>query len=345
MAISTITKRWVKKALLTVGAPRLAARSAPPSAAILAYHSVQDNPQACASTIGLTNIHSTATFTRQMELLAREFHPVPLEDVLLFAARQKRIPPRSVAVTFDDGYLDNYEIAAPVLDRFGIQGTFYVITGSVGGGNLPWFVRLRHAFWATERKLWSQPGDGKRFSLDSPAGRRTAFLAACDNCARLAGPAQEEFVCSIETGLESPPPAPDGIMMGWDHLRRLHAAGHRVGSHTLCHPNMAFIGEEEARREFTESKRQLEDELGAEARHFSYPHPALDPNCTAQTAAMSREIGFASGVTTVNGAVREGQNPWLLPRLYTLCHATDFLWHLEGAFFDRGEGKGHESAA
>ncbi|MGH9359219.1 MAG: polysaccharide deacetylase family protein [Terriglobia bacterium] len=345
MAVSSIAKRWAKKVLLVTGAARRAALSAPPSAALLAYHSVQDHPQAGADTIGVKNIHSTAVFTRQMELLARAFYPVTLEDVLLFADGQKRLPPRSVAVTFDDGYLDNYEIVAPVLDRFGIRGTFYVIVDSLDGGNLPWFIRLRRAFWTTQLKIWREPANGIAFSLEKENGRRTAFLAACGNCARLVGSAQEEFVRSIETGLESLPPAPDGIMMQWDHVRRLHAAGHTVGSHTLCHPNMAFISEGDARREFTESKRRLEEELGAEVRHFSYPHPALDPNCTPQTAAISREIGFTSGVTTVNGPVREGQNAWLLPRLYTLSHLDDFRWHLERAFFAPGEGQAHSYEA
>ena len=339
MAISTISKRWVKKVLMGAGAARVAQRFGPPSAAILAYHSVQDYPEACADTIGINNIHSTAVFTRQMELLVRAFNPVALEDVLLFAAGEKKLPPRSVAVTFDDGYADNYEIVAPLLNRFGIRGVFYVTVDAIGSESLPWAIRLRHAFRTTRLKAWPEPGNGRFFTLSNMDDRRRAFMVACGQCARLVDIAQEQLVRSVETELETAPPAAHGIMMNWAQVRRLHETGHTVGSHTLSHPNMAFVTEEEARHEFGESKRRLEEQLGAPVRHFSYPHPALDPNYTQRTATMSRQAGFASGVTTVSAPVRRGQDASLLPRLYTLHDDNDFRWHLERSFFARGGGQ------
>jgi len=341
LAISSVSKRWLKRALMTAGAARLAGRFAPPSAVILAYHSVRDHPETCADTIGVNNIHSTAVFTRQMELVARAFHPVTLEDILLFLTGEGELPPRAVAVTFDDGYADNCEIAAPVLERFGIRGAFYVTVDAIGNGSLPWFIRLRHAFWTPRQKQWREPGNGRVFTLSDSDGQRAAFLAACDQCARLVGDAQAQLVRSIEDELKAAPPAAGGIMMNWDQVRRLHAAGHVVGSHTLSHPNMAYVTEEEARHEFVESKRRLETQLGTAVRHFSYPHPALNPNYTQRTAAMSREAGFASGVTTVSAPVRRGQDAWLLPRIYTLNHPIDFRWHLERSFFQHGQNGAH----
>ncbi|MGH9356282.1 MAG: polysaccharide deacetylase family protein [Terriglobia bacterium] len=339
MEFSILSKRLVKKALLSAGVARIAARFRPPSAAILAYHSVQEDPEDYANTIGVNNIHSTSVFRSQMELVARKFHPITVDDILLFLTGEKQLPPRSVAVTFDDGYLDNFELVAPVLERYGIRGAFYVMVDAICGPGLPWFIRLRHAFWTTRLKTWREPGSGAIFALGDLDGRREAFLAACCHCAKLVGVAQEQLVRSIECDLDAAPVKTGKIMMGWDEVRRLRAAGHTVGSHTLCHPNVAFIRPEEALHEFTESKRRLEERLGGEVRHFSYPHPVLDPNYTEETAIMSREAGFRSGVTTVNAPVDRRQNAWSLPRLYTLRHPDDFRWHLEKAFVALHDGR------
>jgi peptidoglycan/xylan/chitin deacetylase (PgdA/CDA1 family) len=65
------------------------------------------------------------------------------------------------------------------------------------------------------------------------------------------------------------------------------APGHIVGSHTMTHPNMAYVDTEVARQEMTESKQGLERELGAGVRHFAYPCPALLPHWTEQTVAQT----------------------------------------------------------
>ena len=64
-------------------------------------------------------------FAQQIELLARRFRPTSLDQVEQFINGEGEIPDRAVVVTFDDGYTDNYEIAAPVLNELGVPATFY----------------------------------------------------------------------------------------------------------------------------------------------------------------------------------------------------------------------------
>lgn len=94
------------------------------SAVILVYHRVNDE-----MTDGVTV--GREQFERQMELLRREYPVVPLEDIA--SARAGRDTKRPViAVTFDDGYLDNFENAVPILSRHRIPATFFVSTGFIG---------------------------------------------------------------------------------------------------------------------------------------------------------------------------------------------------------------------
>jgi hypothetical protein len=116
-------KGWIKKSLMASGLLRLAGRLRLPAAIVFMYHSVLDDPEECADSVGLSSIHTTGSFRKQMEVLGRSYNPVTIEDIRLCLSGQKALPRNSVAVTFDDGYADNVEVAAPVLKRLGIPAS------------------------------------------------------------------------------------------------------------------------------------------------------------------------------------------------------------------------------
>lgn len=100
-------------------------------ALILGYHRVwaaADDPHdLCVS---------PAHFAAQMAILRREAHPLSLSE-LVSRWRAGRLPPRAVAVTFDDGYLDTLTTALPVLARESVPATVFVMTGCLGAA--PWW--------------------------------------------------------------------------------------------------------------------------------------------------------------------------------------------------------------
>jgi hypothetical protein len=110
-------KNWVKRVSQRTGVLRWASQFSPTGAAILMYHSVQDEPELYANSIGMGIIHATKMFARQMELVSTRFSPVTINDIELFLNGRKPLPRRAVAITFDDGYADNLEIVAPILNE------------------------------------------------------------------------------------------------------------------------------------------------------------------------------------------------------------------------------------
>src|SRR5882672_7810425 len=100
------------------------------------YHSVMDNPSSHTHTLGEI-VLSTKVFRQQMETLARHYHPVSMDDVLRHARGEKQLSPRSVAVTFDDGYADNLNVAGPILARLSVPATVYVTVDCVQKSRLP----------------------------------------------------------------------------------------------------------------------------------------------------------------------------------------------------------------
>lgn len=190
-----MSKVWIKRGLLASRITRLAGRLCQAQVVILMYHSVLDQPESEFVTLGRI-MHSTEVFKKQMELVCRDYAPVSMDDLFLFTQGQKELPSRAVAVTFDDGYVDNHEVAAPILNRLGVPATFYITVDCIETGRLPWPSRLRYAFLTTKRKSWIDQSS-RTWVLASLSQREQAFLRACDLCAALAGHVQEQFLLAV----------------------------------------------------------------------------------------------------------------------------------------------------
>ena len=327
-------KRLLKKALLRTLVLRVSARLFPRSAVILSYHSIVEEPQRTDHILGISRARSC--FEDHMQTLARRFSPVTVRDVAEFASSGRKLPPRAVAVTFDDGFADNYEVALPILNRYGIPATFYIMVDGVENGRLPWYCRLRYALNTTKKSSWFNASRNQSYSLATPQGRKTALTAAWEVGARLTGQVQQNFIREVEESLEiAPLTTSHGFMMTWDQVRSLRKAGHTVGGHTVSHPNLAQVSEGEAHYEITECKKKLEKEIGEPIDHFSYPHPALNPQWSRQTLEITRQAGFKSAALTKCGPVRAGDEPLALKRIYTPADLDQFTWNLEATFLGR----------
>ena len=124
-------------------------------------------------------------------------------------------------------------------------------------------------------------------------------------------------------------------MLSWDKVRALKKAGHIIGAHTLSHPNLAHVSAEEARAEIMGCKKPLEEQIQETVDHFSYPHPALDPQWSPRTLEITREAGFKSAVLTAPGPVRRGDDPLGLKRIPPGNNPDQLIWNLQCTFLGR----------
>jgi peptidoglycan/xylan/chitin deacetylase (PgdA/CDA1 family) len=134
-------KQAFKSAVLCSGILRLCSSFRSSAAVILGYHSVsadrvgQDDYISQAITVGADR------FAEQMRILRQYYYPVTLDDIADWISGAKTLPPRAAAVTFDDGFEDNYTVAAPIMEQYRIHGTFYLTVNYVTKKELPWFSR------------------------------------------------------------------------------------------------------------------------------------------------------------------------------------------------------------
>lgn len=303
---------------------------------ILRYHSIKEDPRPYEDLIGEAIIHTVDVFKKQMEILARRYNPISIDDLYLYLKGEKTLPARSVLVTFDDGYADNLELAAPILNQYEIPATIYVTVNAVSDHSIPWFVRLRFAFWHTNVKNWKNPFNGSAFELDCKESRVKAFINSCRSFASLAGEKQTRVVTEVERVLEVDTSSQvKNFILNWQQMKQLIDMGHTIGSHTLSHPNLAYVKEDEVLSELLKSRKILEEKLNVPVYHLSYPNPALQPNWNEKVVQVAKQTGYRTAVTSDPGPVRKGDNALALKRMWVSNDIDEFLWYLNWQFLGR----------
>jgi peptidoglycan/xylan/chitin deacetylase (PgdA/CDA1 family) len=100
-------------------------------------------------------------------------------------------------------------------------------------------------------------------------------------------------------------------------VRELHSQGISIGSHTITHPELKLLEQDEVENELSGSKKSLQDALGAPVKSFAYPFafPEADRGFVSRLADLLNKCGYENGVTTILGTSHPGANRWFLPRL------------------------------
>ncbi|MFG6466423.1 polysaccharide deacetylase family protein [Roseateles sp. BYS87W] len=259
-----------------------------------------------------------ARFDALLGWVKRWFRVLPLDEAIA-RLNDGTLPARAAALSFDDGYKDNHDVALPLLRQHGLPCSFFVATGFLDGGRM-WndtlIEAVRHAASDTLdlRGLVDAEGhDLGQVDLGPQGTRREALHALIERVKYLAPEPRQRCV---DTAAQRAGVAPaNDLMMSSDDVRRLHAAGMQVGAHTVTHPILATLDARGAADEIERSRDVLQSLLGAPVRLFAYPNgkPGTDflPDVHP---ALVRELGFAAAVTTRWAAARRGDDVFQIPR-------------------------------
>ncbi len=220
---------------------------------ILTYHSI-DNSGSVIST-------SPEKFRSQMQYLSdSSYNVISLNEIATCIRENRSFPARSVVITFDDGFKNNYEIAYPILKEYGFSATIFLVTGYCGKNN-----------------QW----------------------------------------------LGQPPEIPELEIMGWDEIVEMSRDGIDFGAHTVNHPNLLELTQEQAEDEMIDSKKEIEARLGKNIMCFAYPYGG---KINRFSKILSDE--FQCAVTTEMKVADLGSDVYLLPRIdmYYFSRNSFFSW-------------------
>ena len=261
---------------------------------------------------------SARAFARQLDYLASHYRVVPLSYLAELMKRGRELPPRVAALTIDDGYLDAYEIAFPVLRRYGVPATIFLVTAFVDRKCWMWtdkprFLALKTRATRLEADLG---GEKLRMSLSGRASRLKAATELNSRLKALPDELKEATINSIASSLRvSLPELPphEYCSLTWDQAREMESFGVEIGSHSVSHPILTNLDEAVLRAELKESKARLEAELGHAVKLFCYPNGNYD----ARVRRAVEEAGYTCAVTVEPG-LNDGVSDMLaLKRVHT----------------------------
>lgn len=273
---------------------------------VLKYHRVLATPDPL-----LADEPDAAEFAAQMDLVRDLCRVLSLSEAVDRLSAGS-LPSRAVAITFDDGYANNLEVAAPILASRGIPATVFVTTGFIAGGQM-WNDEIAEALRvAPPRFDLSELGLGV-FDLAGTKSRRDAVERILTALKYRDAPERIRAARTIagRAGLAGAPQP----MMSESQLRRLAGFGIDVGAHCITHPILARVPADVAKREIVQGKRDLEDILGAPVTTFAYPNGEPGTDYGPEHVAMIRDAGFKGAVSTAWGAADRRTDPYQIPRI------------------------------
>lgn len=215
-----------------------------------------------------------------------------------------------LAITFDDGQLDNYLYALPVLNALNIRASFFVVTDAVEHNEVLWHDRVAHAV----QKLRQRDAAEQQAELaqwDVPANAPDPVGAALAAAKLLDADERNRRMHRLERLVGAyVRPDWDG-MMSWSQLRQMREQGHEIGSHSASHPILPLIADQALEHETAHSRRRLEEQMDHEVRSFCYPNGDHDERVIASV----RRAGYELAVTTRYGINPRDSDPFSLRRI------------------------------
>lgn len=238
-----------------------------------------------------------------------------------------------VAITVDDGYLDFFTIAYPLLTEHGIPATFFTTVDFINQKSWFWFDKLKFVIQKTECEsiLISCLEYRHKLILTDNLSKESAWHSLADYCLSLPESEKDIFVEIVaryfKVSIPQCPPV-EFSPVSWEQLSQMSVAGIEIGSHSLSHPVLSALDAGTIMKEILESKEIIEKKLQRQVKTIAYPFGgAKDYN--NQVIREVKRSGYSVAVVA-HGGLPSLETPYVLPRLGSSNDKFDFLWKIYG---------------
>lgn len=304
-----------------------------PGPTILLYHRVAEltaDPQLLSVT--------PAHFEEHLAVLNKNYKVMPLDD-LVTAVIKGAAPKKAVAITFDDGYADNYQHAWPLLKKYSMPATIYVATGyvasnreffcdelerlllrsdilpdalklTIAGRQYEWQLRLTGGDYNQCNDSWSVLEEG------DPTPAHQAYRELHRILRNQPYQIQMQALEEIRAAAGDDGSArPTHRALSWEQIREISAHGLvDIGAHTVNHTYLSSLTKANQKKEIVDSVHAIESWTQKRVTSFAYPYGTRD-SYDANTLTAVCEAGFLNASSNFRARISKGTEPFQLPRL------------------------------
>jgi len=303
---------------------------------ILAYHRVL--PAEIAKKFNMQDSMwvSVDTFSDDINWFKCHGDIVDLDTILDFDIQNQR---PMFSITFDDGWIDNYEHAFPILKKHNIPATIFLVTNAIETGHLFWVEDFLYKIAQLSNSTPNEIINSSildcytKIGTVPPNCRDTKQLAEClaEIFKPLPTKRRESLLSDLYEVLNIEPEPMSGHILKWSEIIEMSRFGINFGSHTHTHEILQYAGDEIIAKELALSKRIITEKLGKSVRYFCYPNARYrDDN-----ADLVAHSGYEYAFRMHNLRLTQDENRYFLPRIllnektcrnknYLLCKLLNF---------------------
>lgn len=271
-------KRSVLGLLRRMGALELVRHAQRARSVVLTYHGVLSGADDSYQYLN-QNFVAAQAFEQQVRFLRERYRPIRLADLIACYECKESPPPRSLALTFDDGFANNYTVAFPILQKYEIPFTIFLTTGMLNNpGAMLWTERAKRTLFLARRRSVTLVIQGHRLSLrlESSREREEAARRIVLALKRMPPAERDPALTGLEEACGAQRLGPEHLeryqFLSWSEVRAMAAQGVEFGSHSVSHPILSTLHEVDLEREIGESKRAIEAQICSECYAFAYPN-------------------------------------------------------------------------
>jgi peptidoglycan/xylan/chitin deacetylase (PgdA/CDA1 family) len=250
-------------------------------------------------------------FDQQLRLLKKYYHVMELSQAITRLSQGSHKP--LAAITFDDGYLDNYTDAYPLLRKHGLPATIFLTCDYVDQKSIPWPEILRGALTAASvgHIDLTQYGLG-HFHLNSLSARICAIRYLNETLKRISEKKKISVIKAMEK-LVAEKSDSRRLMLNWKEVKEMLTGGVCFGSHTVTHPILTRVSQEDVNRELFASKQIIESNIGEGIESLAYPN-GQRTDFDKFVKECAKAAGYRNACTTISGYNTGETHPFELKR-------------------------------
>lgn len=292
-----------------------------PQLLVLMYHRIlpHDDKRSLTEEPGMTV--TPETFRQHVNILKQYFDIIKLSDWLRLKLDGKELPSRACAITFDDGWADNFEFAFPILKELNVPATIFLVSDMIGTKEIFWPERLTRLittisshypqYWSHPQLEWLQKNPSNyRFSETLPTREELSALITCAK--DYSDQEIHDRLTHIENTLQLEIENHPHSLLDWKQVTEMVDSNLiEIGSHTCQHIRLnKHTPRELLRKEIINSKDVIEKHIGQKVKTFCFPNGDFCPE-----ALTLVKQNYASAVTTQSGWNSADTDNYMLQRI------------------------------
>lgn len=244
-------------------------------------------------------------FEEHLKFYKSNFDIITIDELNTLSKSKRRLSDRFALITFDDGYIDNYKLAYPLLKEHTVPAVFFIATDFIENNIIPWWDEIAFLIQKSNQKSLQLDGWKTPVSFTHPS--KSGIIKEVLQRIKIdSSKGMDEKIIELKLALQLNPDhitPHKNLFMNWKMLKEMQDNGMSIGSQSCSHSIMSHLSPDKQRYEATHSKEILSEKIGGKITSFAYPVGG-ESAFTTVTEKILEESEYTLGFSFIAGINR-----------------------------------------